>query len=543
MRYGDKILMAKSDEKDLYLLPKMANRHGLIAGATGTGKTITLKVMAESFSDLGVPVFLADVKGDLTGFCTAGADTEDMQKRIAQFALEDFELKSYPVRYWDLYGEAGTPVRATVSDMGPTFFSRLLNLTAVQSGVMNIVFKAADDAGLLLYDLKDLRAMLNYVGENRAEYTLSYGNISTASIGAVQRALLAFEEEGGETFMGTPGLEIRDLIRTDYDGRGYINVLSAGKIVGSPLTYSTFLLWMLGELYEKLPEVGDPEKPRLVFFFDEAHLLFNNCTKELISKITQTVKLIRSKGVGIYFITQSPGDVPGEVLAQLSNRVQHALHAYTPAEQKAIRAAAQGFRSNPAFKTEEILTELGVGEALVSFLDEKGVPCMVERAKILPPQSLMGPAETSVVNQILNVDELDIKYRDAEDPESAYEILMAAREQLQQQKAQEAAALEAEKKAQKDAVAAEKQAQKEAAAAEKEKQKKQAERTKTAERAVTAAATTMTRGITTNAVNSLTGGKITDTKTLSKRAATNALNSVVRTGTTKIIRGLFGNKK
>ncbi len=395
-----KIFLAQSD-KNLYLLPQMANRHGLIAGATGTGKTITMKVMAESFSDMGVPVFLADVKGDLSGMCVPGVDSEDMRARIERFGLEGFNLQSYPTRFWDIFGENGHPVRVTVSEMGPTLLGRLLGLTEIQAGVLNIVFRVADDHGLLLLDLKDLRAMLQFVGENRAEFTTMYGNVSAASVGAIQRALLTFEQEGGEIFFGEPELDIRDWMRTGLYGRGYINILSSQRLIQSPTVYATFLLWMLTELFEKLPEVGDLEKPRMIFFFDEAHLLFDGAPKALVQKIVQVVKLIRSKGVGVYFVTQSPSDLPGDVLAQLSNKVQHALRAYTPAEQKGIRAAAKAFRVNPAFDTETALTELGVGEALVSFLDADGVPTPVERAFILPPQSKMGQADPDKVRSLI----------------------------------------------------------------------------------------------------------------------------------------------
>ncbi|MBR3620475.1 MAG: DUF853 family protein, partial [Clostridia bacterium] len=433
--YSDrKIWMAKSD-KNCYIIPRMANRHGLIAGATGTGKTITMKVMAESFSDMGVPVFFSDVKGDLSGMCEPGVHSESMQKRLDYFGIEDFEYKAYPTRFWDIFGENGHPVRVTVSDMGPVLLGRLLNLTDVQSGVLNIVFKVADDQGLLLLDLKDLREMLRFVGENREEFTLSYGNVSAQSIGAIQRALLAFEDEGAELFFGEPGLDIRDWMRTDPDGRGYINILESGKLIQSPTVYATFLLWMMTELFERLPEVGDLDKPRMIFFFDEAHLLFTDAPKAMVQKIVQVVKLIRSKGVGVYFVTQSPSDIPDEVLAQLSNRVQHGLRAYTPSEQKSVRAAANAFRANPEFNTEEALMALGTGEALVSFLDESGIPEIVERTKILPPQSLIGPADSSRVSAIIASDEFDLKYRESVDRESAYEIIMAARQKLEEDRA------------------------------------------------------------------------------------------------------------
>ena len=559
-----KIWLAQSD-KNLYLLPSMANRHGLIAGATGTGKTITMKVMAESFSDLGVPVFMADVKGDLSGMCRPGADSENMRSRIARFGMENFQYKAYPTRFWDIFGEKGHPVRVTISEMGPVLLSRLLNLTEVQTGVLNIVFKVADEHGLLLLDLKDLRAMLQYVGDNRAEFTTMYGNVSSASVGAIQRALLSFEGEGGELFFGEPALDIRDWMRTDIDGRGYINILSSDRLIQSPTVYSTFLLWMLTELFEKLPEVGDLDKPRMIFFFDEAHLLFDGAPKALVQKIVQVVKLIRSKGVGVYFISQSPSDIPNDVLAQLSNRVQHALRAYTPDEQKAVRAAARSFRKNPGFDTEEVLMALGVGEALVSFLDEEGVPSVAERALILPPQSLMGPAEERAVQSLIVSDEFDLKYRENVDRESAYEILVRANEELELRRRQEAEAAAAEKQrlkeeaqAQrqrlKEEAAAEKQRQREAAAAEKQRMKEKAaaqreaeqeaqRRNTTFQRAASNAASSVARSVSSNIVNSIIGGKTVSTGTMAKRAATNALSSVMREGSQSIIRGLFGNRK
>ena len=564
MYIDKKVLMAKSD-KPLYLLPGMANRHGLIAGATGTGKTITMKVMAESFSDMGVPVFMADVKGDLSGMCRPGKDSEDMRARIERFGLDGFKYTSYPTRFWDIFGENGIPVRVSVSEMGPVLLSRLLGLSEVQQGVLNIVFRVADDNELLLIDLKDLRAMVQFVGEHRAEYTTLYGNVSSASIGAIQRALLAFEDEGGELFFGEPSLNIKDWMRTDNDGRGYINILSSDRLIQSPTVYGTFLLWMLTELFEKLPEVGDLEKPRMIFFFDEAHLLFTDCPKALIQKIVQVVKLIRSKGVGVYFISQSPSDVPNDVLAQLSNRVQHALRAYTPAEQKAVRAAAKAFRANPEFDTETALMELGVGEALVSFLDEDGIPTMVERANILPPQSLMGPAEDGAVSSIIAADEFDLKYREAVDRESAYEIITAANEELERKRIEEeeAAAAEklrlkeeaaaekqrlkeeaaAEKQRLKEEAAAEKQRLKEEAAAEKEAAKRAEAKKKTAQRAVTNAASSVASSISTNLVNSVLGGRQKSAKSIASQAAKTALSSVARSTSTSIIRGLFGTKK
>ena len=560
----NKIWMAKAGEKKLFLLPEMANRHGLIAGATGTGKTITMKVMAESFAEMGVPVFLADIKGDLTGMCVPGKDSADMQERIARFGIEGWQYKSFPTRFWDIFGELGHPVRVTVSSMGPVLLARLLGLTEIQTGVLNIVFKVADDNGLLLLDLKDLRSMLAYVGENRKELTLEYGNVSSASVGAIQRALLAFEGEGGELFFGEPELDIRDWMRTDMQGRGYINILSSRKLIESPTVYATFLLWMLTELYERLPEVGDLDKPRMIFFFDEAHLLFNDMPKALVQKIVQVVKLIRSKAVGVYFISQSPSDIPDDVLAQVSNRVQHALRAYTPAEQKAVRAAARAFRKNPAFDTEAAIMELGVGEALVSFLDEEGIPSIVERASILPPQSLMGMAESDAVQKLIVTDEFDVKYREMVDRDSAYEMLNRANEELAKQRAEAEAAAAAEQQRIKEEeaaererlkaeAAAEKQRLKEEAAAEKQRLKEEAAAQKAAEKeaqkkkkivqqAATNAASSVASALSTNMVNAVTGGKTTDGKTIAKRAARNAISSLMRSGSSAIIRGIFGNK-
>ena len=537
-----KIILAQGSD-DLFLLPQMANRHGLIAGATGTGKTVTMKVMAESFSDLGVPVFLADVKGDVSGMCLPGEDSEDMRGRIERFGLEGFAFRGFPTRFWDLFGETGHPVRVTVSSMGPQLLGRLLSLTDIQAGVLNIVFKVADEQGLLLLDLKDLRAMLQFVGDNRAEFTTMYGNVSAASIGAIQRALLVFEQEGGEQFFGEPELDIRDWMRTDTDGRGFINILSSQRLIQSPTVYSTFLLWMLSELFERLPEVGDLDKPRMVFFFDEAHLLFADAPKALEQKIVQVVKLIRSKGVGVYFVTQSPSDLPDEVLAQLSNRVQHALRAYTPAEQRSVRAAANAFRVNPAFDTETALTELGVGEALVSFLDADGVPMPVERAFILPPESRMGKVDEDTVKQLVTADEFDLKYRESVDRESAFEILARAAEELERIRREEAEAAEAEKQRLKEEAAAQKAAEKEAAAAKKAADKAAAERSKTAQKAVTAASSSVMNSLSRNIVNSVTGGKTTSASTIATRAATSALSSVMRSGSNSVIRGLFGNKK
>src|SRR5499426_1360210 len=382
--------IAKGKEDHL-LLPRMANRHGLIAGATGTGKTVTLRVIAEHLSSIGVPVFMADVKGDLSGIAHPGQENPKIAERVSKLGVKNFQYAGYSTVFWDLYGQQGHPVRTTISDMGPLLMSRLLKLNETQSGVLTLVFKIADDNGLLLLDLKDLRAMLQHVGDNAAQFKTQYGNVSTASVGAIQRALLALEEQGADSFFGEPALDLDDMMQADTEGRGVINILTADKLINAPKLYATFLLWMLAELFERLPEVGDPEKPKLVFFFDEAHLLFDDAPKALLQKIEQVVRLIRSKGVGVYFVTQNPLDVPETVLGQLGNRVQHALRAFTPRDQKAVQTAATTLRANPELDTAKVITELGVGEALVSFLDEKGRPTVVERAWILPPASRIGP--------------------------------------------------------------------------------------------------------------------------------------------------------
>jgi len=416
------LLIAKSD-KDLFLVPKMSNRHGLVAGATGTGKTITLQTLAETFSSIGVPVVMADVKGDLSGIAKAGGDNPKVAARVEELKLEGHTPFGFPVCFWDIFGEQGHPLRTTISEMGPLLLSRLLNLNDVQSGVLTLVFKIADDNGLLLLDLKDLRKMLEFVGEHHDEFTNEYGNVSSASIGSIQRGLLTLEEQGADKFFAEPALDIMDFIQTDGKGKGVLNIIAADKLMLSPGLYSTFLLWLLSELFEQLPEAGDLDKPKLVFFFDEAHLLFNEAPKVLLEKIEQVVRLVRSKGVGIYFVTQNPIDIPETVLGQLGNRVQHALRAYTPRDQKAVKSAAETFRPNPAFKVEEAITELGVGEALVSFLDEKGVPGIVERAKIVPPQSQIGPILPDERNRVIRASVVYGVYEKLIDRESAYEVL------------------------------------------------------------------------------------------------------------------------
>lgn len=469
MYQDNKIWIGSAGSKKVHIYPKMANRHGMIAGATGTGKTVSLKVLAESFSNCGVPVFLADVKGDLSGICKDGVENESLAQRIDALGLmeEGFCFCGCPTTFWDIYGEKGLPLRTTISEMGPLLLAKIMGLNDTQTSILSIAFKIADDEELLLIDTKDLRSMLQYVGENAKEYTLRYGNISTASLGAITRALTALESEGGELFFGEPALNISDWFSTDTSGRGMVHILDCQRLINNPTMYSTFMLWLMSELFETLPEAGDLEKPRMLFFFDEAHLLFDNASKELLGKVEQVVKLIRSKGVGIYFITQNPKDIPNGVLSQLGNKIQHALHAYTPSEQKAAKACAQSFRENPAFDTYDTLLQLGIGEALVSVLDESGIPTMVEKCTILPPQSLMstiddGERERQIQNHLLYV-----RYSQTQDRDSAYEFLQ--RKFIADAENEQAA---------KEAAAAEKQRLREEAAAKKEAEKKEAAKNK-----------------------------------------------------------------
>lgn len=461
MFYDNKLWIGKSGDEKIYIYPQMANRHGLIAGATGTGKTVTLKVLAESFSDAGVPVFLSDVKGDLAGMMKKGADSEDMQNRIKTFGLDEagFAYKEYPTTFWDIYGEAGIPLRTTISEMGPILLSKIMGLNETQSDILTCLFKMADDENLLLLDIKDLKAMLQYASDNAAELSKEYGNINKTSIAAIVRAVVALEASGADGFFTEPAINIADFFKTDIDGRGTINILDGRKLATDPTLYSAFLLYLLSELFETLPEIGDPKKPRMVFFFDEAHLLFDDMSKELQQKIEQIVKLIRSKGVGLYFITQSPKDIPDGVLSQLGNKIQHALHAYTPSEEKAIKTAADSFRTNPEFDTKTVLTELGVGEALVSVLDEEGVPTIVKRVKILPPQSLMGPVPDEDKKGEFMANNLYLTYKDAKDPDSAYEYLQRLESQRQLAEDEAKKAEEEEKIAQAEAKKAEKEAE------------------------------------------------------------------------------------
>ena len=490
-----KIWVGTSGEEKVYIYPKMANRHGMIAGATGTGKTVTLKVLAESFSSCGVPVFLADVKGDLAAMCRPGEENEKIRERMDAMKLEEygFDFQAYPTTYWDIYGEKGMPLRTTISEMGPLLLGRILDLNDTQADILTIIFKIADDEGLLLLDTKDLKSMIQYVSEHSKEYALEYGNMAKQSLAAILRAVVALEAEGGDKFFGETALNITDWMCTSYEGKGTIQVLDCQKLINNPTMYSTFLLWMMSELFETLPEAGDRDRPKMVFFFDEAHLLFDNASKTLLTKIEQVVKLIRSKGVGIYFITQNPKDIPEGIMGQLGTKIQHALRAYTPAEQKAAKAAAQSFRENPEFDTFEAITQLATGEALVSTLDEEGIPTVVQKCTILPPQSQMG-----ALNDVIRKDEminnlLYAKYTQELDRESAYEILTKKVAAEAEEEAAERAALEAEKQrvkeeeaarkaAEKETLTLEKQKEKEAMAAEKQKLKEQEAAKKAAEK-------------------------------------------------------------
>ena len=474
MFINNHLYIAHCDEGPIHLMGKMCNRHGLIAGATGTGKTVSLQVLAETFSQAGVPCFMADMKGDLSGISQAGNLSSFIEKRKDEFGVPNPEFKACPVRFYDVFGEQGFPMRTTVSAMGPQLLARLMNLAEVQSGVLNIVFRIADDKKLLLIDLKDLRLMLDFVGQNTSLFTTVYGNISPASIGAIQRAVLAIESEGGDKFFGEPAFDVNDLIDTE-EGKGVMSVLAADKLMLNPKLYSTFLLWLMTELYATLPEVGDQELPKLVFFFDEAHMLFDGTSKAMIDKLEQVIRLIRSKGVGIYFISQSPSDIPDAILGQLGNRIQHALRAYTPKDQKAVRVAAQSFRANPAFSTEQAIMELGTGEALVSVLDEKGAPTIVQRAKILFPLSQIGAITAGQRLDIQNAAPERIKaYADYFDRESAYEVLIAQKEQ---EDAEAAEMLRRQEEAKRQ-----KEAEKEAERQQKEQDKLRREQEKEAER-------------------------------------------------------------
>ena len=509
----------------LSITGKMANRHGLIAGATGTGKTVTLQVMAETFCQAGVPCFMADMKGDLSGISQVGKMSGFIEKRLSEFGIENPEFQSCPVRFFDVYGEQGHPMRATISQMGPQLLSRLMQLNETQDGVLNIVFRIADERGLLLIDLKDLRSMLDWVSQHAKEYTTKYGNISTPTIGAIQRALLQLENQGADKFFGEPSFDIFDLMQTEQ-GKGVMNVLAADKLMLQPKLYSTFLLWLLSELYSTLPEVGDLELPKLVFFFDEAHMLFTDTSKALLDKIEQVIRLIRSKGVGIYFITQSPTDIPENILGQLGNRVQHALRAYTPKDQKAVKTAADTFRANPDFKTDEAIMNLETGEALVSFLDEKGAPSMVERAKILFPLSQIGAVTEGQRLDSIKQSRIYGKYDTPIDRESAFEVLLAEAEQQQAAQQEEAAAAEEAKAAGK---------------AEKEEKKKPGMMSKVLKAILTAITSTLAAVLGTYVSDKVTGKKTKSRTSTTGRVVKNATSAATRTATKELTRDILGN--
>lgn len=512
------LYIAHGQQGPIVMNGKMANRHGLVAGATGTGKTVSLQVMAESFCQAGVPCFMADMKGDLSGISQTGHLTGFIEKRMAEFGIANLQFQSCPVRFFDVYGEQGHPMRATISEMGPELLTRLLELNDTQAGILNIVFRVADDRGLLIIDLKDLRSMLDYVGQHAKEYTTRYGNISSASIGAIQRALLQLESQGADLFFGEPSFDIHDLLQTE-GGKGIMNVLAADKLMMQPKLYSTFLLWLISELYTTLPEVGDQPLPKLVFFFDEAHMLFEGTSKALIDKIEQVIRLIRSKGVGIYLITQSPTDIPLNILGQLGNRVQHALRAYTPKDQKAVKSAAETFRTNPAFKTEEAITNLETGEALVSFLDEKGAPQMVERAKMLFPLSQIGAITDEQRKAIIAQSSLGRKYDQPIDRESAYEQLLKMEQQAQQE-----TPVEEEKSAPKAAAG-----------------NGNSLFSKVLKSVITALTATFASVLGTAVSNQVTGKKSRSRKTTTERAVKNATSAATRTMTREITRSILGN--
>lgn len=514
MFVNEKILIGKSSEKELYILPDKANRHGLITGASGSGKTVTLKVMAESFSAAGVPVFLSDIKGDLAATCLPGENTDKIKTRLDEISITDFKFQGFPTVFWDVFGVDGHPVRATVKSIGPVILSRMLGLTDTQEGVLSIAFRIAEDKKMEIVDLKDLRLLLQYIGDNRKDYTISYGNISTQSVGSIQRSILMLEDQGGDSFFGEPNIDINDFIQTDKaTGFGNINILHAVELFKQPNLYACFMLWLLTALNNKLPEVGDLEKPKIVFFFDEAHLLFDNIPSYMLTQVVQVVKLIRSKGIGLYFISQTPNDIPGDILAQLGNRVQHALRAYTPAEQKIVKAVASSFRTNSAFNTEHAIMTLGTGEALISFTNEKGEPNVVDRATILPPQSQMGAIDAGTRLMVMTRSPYKGKYDTAIDRETAYEQIKA---ELDEKQATETAKKEAEEKA-KQELAEKKQAEQEAKQKEKEQKAKEKEaqqkaketkKTKSSiekvfDKAVNTATTTATRKIVNNVLKNL----------------------------------------
>lgn len=529
MYTDNKLYVAHGSQGPICLCGKMANRHGLIAGATGTGKTVTLQVLAETFSQAGVPCFMADMKGDLSGISQAGQMSGFIEKRCAEFGIEAPQFQGSPVSFYDVFGEKGHPMRTTISNMGPELLSRLMELNEVQAGVMTILFKVADERGLLLLDLKDLRSMLAYISDHASELTRQYGNVSGASVGAIQRALLRLEEQGAGKFFGEPAFDIMDLLQCRADGKGIMNVLAADRLMLNPKLYSTFLLWLLSELYVRLPEVGDQDLPRLVFFFDEAHTLFTDTPKSLVDKIEQVVRLIRSKGVGVYFVTQNPTDIPDSVLAQLGNRVQHALRAFTPKEQKNVRAAAETFRANPAFKTEEAIMELGTGEALVSFLDEKGTPIMVERAKVLFPLSQIGAITDAQREQIIKSSRIFGKYDTPLDRESAFEVLLAESEAESEKEEQVASGKEQEK--------ASPRGDSEGAG------KKSSWKKSFLGKIISAVITSVTAALGTYVANTVTGSKRRTKDSIGKKVTKTAVSTATRTATRELTRSILGNLK
>ena len=535
------LYVAHSENGPISLVGKMINRHGLIAGATGTGKTVTLQVLAETFCQAGIPCFMADMKGDLSGISQAGKLSGFIEKRLPEFGIENPQFQPCPVRFFDVYGQQGHPMRSTISRMGPEMLGRLMELNETQTGVLNIVFRIADDNGLLLIDLKDLRAMLNFVGQNAAEYTTQYGNVTSASVGAIQRALLALENQGADKFFGEPDFDIYDLLQCE-GGKGIMNVLAADRLMLQPKLYSTFLLWLLSELYATLPEVGDMDLPKLVFFFDEAHMLFEGTSKALTDKIEQVIRLIRSKGVGIYFITQSPTDIPSNILGQLGNRVQHALRAYSPQDQKAVKVAADTFRPNPAFKTYDTLLELGTGEALVSFLDEKGTPAIVERAKILFPLSQIGAISEEQRAELIKRSRLYGRYDHPIDRESAYEIITAATQEAERQKAEMEAAAAAEKQAAIQAKADAKAAKEaEKAAKEAAKKSKNSIASKVLKSVITAVTGVAAAAAADAVTGAVTGTKKKSSTSTTKKAVTKATKSATTTLTRELTRSILGN--
>ena len=531
------LYVAHSPNGPISLNGNMLCRHGLIAGATGTGKTVTLQVLAETFCQAGVPCFMADMKGDLSGISQPGRLSGFIEKRLPEFGIADPQFQACPVRFFDVFGEQGHPMRSTISRMGPQMLGRLMDLNETQTGVLNIVFRIADDNGLLLIDLKDLRAMLNFVGQNAAEFTTKYGNVTQASVGAIQRALLELENQGADKFFGEPDFDIYDLLQCE-GGKGIMNVLAADKLMLQPKLYSTFLLWLLSELYATLPEVGEMDLPKLVFFFDEAHMLFEGTSKALTDKIEQVIRLIRSKGVGIWFITQSPTDIPANILGQLGNRVQHALRAYSPQDQKAVKVAADTFRANPAFKTYDTLLELGTGEALVSFLDEKGTPSIVERAKILFPLSQIGAVTEEQRSDLIKRSRLYGRYDHPVDRESAYELITAATQEAERQKAEIEAAEEAERQAAIEA--------KEQVRLAKEREREEKERAKKAKNSIASKVlksvlTAVTGVAAAAAADAITGKKSSSKTSTTKKAVTKATRSATSTLTKELTRSILGN--